>query len=453
MLPFVNFSPDKADEYLSDGMTEELLNALVKAKDLRVPGRSSSFAFKGKTGADLYHQVGDQLHVSAVLEGSVRKAGDKLRVTAKLVNVANGFSLWSEEYDRDMTNIFAVQSDIAARVAEALKVRLLGAAAQPKKPTQSIEAYELYLQGRLLWNRRTEASFTQAIDYFNRAIALDPGYALAYAGLADCYAILSDYGGVPPRETVPKARAAALKAIELDGTLGEPHAALGDTESCFDWDWSGAEAEFRRAIDLNPTYATTHHWFGIALDAQNRLGEAVTEFQLAQDLDPLSPINTQSLADALFRIGKEELAIQILQKQIALDPGYAGTHEQLGICLIWQGKPSEAILELEKAHELYGNAAGWGDCGFAYARSGRASDAQQVLDQLFQLQQGGENVMMEIALVCHGLGDDTRALDYLEKAAEARATGLLYLACSPFWKDLRPHPRAQAILRKMHLVK
>ena len=211
MLPFANLNPDKADEYLSDGITEELLNALSRVDGLRVPGRSSSFAFKGKAEEDLFRKIGEQLHVGAVLEGSVRKAGNQLRISTRLIKVADGFPLWSEEYDRDMTNIFAIQSDIADRVAEALRVRLLSRGTQSRKPTENIEAYKIYLQGRTLWNRRNGESLIKAIDYFNQAIGLDSAYALAYAGLADCYAILDDYSSVPAGETVPKARAAPSK--------------------------------------------------------------------------------------------------------------------------------------------------------------------------------------------------------------------------------------------------
>ena len=453
VLPFENLSADRADEYLSDGMTEELLNALVKLKDLRVPGRSSSFAFKDKNGPELFHQVGEQLHVSAVLEGSVRKAGDKLRVTAKLVNVADGFYLWSEEYDRDMTNIFAVQSDIAARVAGALKVRLLGAAAQPKKPTESIEAYKLYLQGRQLWNQRTGPAVLQAVGYFERAIAEDPSYALACAGLADCYAILDEYAGLPTRETVPKARAAARKAIELDDTLAEPHAALALVRAFYDWDWAGAEAEFRHAIELNPNYATSYHWYGTLLNSEGRFQEAVVQLQRAREIDPLSPVFSPVLAVNLFLSGNESLAIEVLQKQLALTPNFAPAQVQLGELRLMQGKLSEAILELEAARRLAPEYLYClGRLGFAYARAGRGDDARTILGQLLDLQDHGHEAGVEIALVLHGLGNDEEALKWLERAVENRAA-VDELNSLPLWKDLRPHPRAQALLRKMHLVK
>jgi TolB-like protein/Tfp pilus assembly protein PilF len=453
VLPFVNLSPDKTDEYLSDGMTEELLNALSRVEGLRVPGRSSSFAFKGKTEEDLFRKVGEQLHVGAVLEGSVRKAANQLRITTRLIKVADGFPLWSEEYDRDMTNIFAIQSDIAGRVAEALKVRLLSAGTQPRKPTENIEAYKLYLQGRQLWNRRTSRAITQAINCFNQAIAADPAYALAYSGLADCYAILSDYSGAPLREVAPKTRAAALKAIQLDETLGEPHAALGITKANLDWDWPGAEAEFRRAIELNPNYATTHHWFGNVLGSQEKFKEALAEYQRAQELDPLSDIINAMVARGLFATGREELAIQMLQRQMALHSDFEPFHNALGEFYLVKGKLPEAIHELETALQIdKENPAEWGLRGFAYAHAGRVIDAQSLLSELASMRRQGQNVTVEMSWIQHGLGNDSQALDSLEQASEDRAIQLPEPLTSPLWKDLRPNPRAQAILRQMHLI-
>jgi TolB-like protein/Flp pilus assembly protein TadD len=435
-------------------MTEELLNALAKLKGLRVPGRSSSFAFKGKTEQDIFRKVGEQLNVGAVLEGSVRKAGNQLRITARLINVSDGDHLWSETYDRDMTNIFAIQSDIAARVAESLKVQLLRAVAQPKKPTENIEAYKLYLQGRRLWNRRTGESLTQAINYFNQAIALDPAYALAYSALADCYTILEDYSGLPARETVPKARAAATRALELDNTLAEPHAALGLSRAFFDWDWVGAEAELRRAIELNPTYATSFHWLAIVLESQGRFNEALAQELRAREMDPLSPVINVTVGEFLFGSGQEDAAIELLQKQIAFDPGFVPAHYELGKIYLVQGKIPEAILELETAHGLYKkDPFEWSLRGFAYARAGRKEDAERILGQLLELQRQGQSVSVPIATIQHALGNDSQALDFLENAAEERSISLSDLFVSPLWEILRPHPRAKAILRRMNLVK
>jgi len=454
VLPFVSMSADKADEVWSDGMTEELLNVLAKIQGLRVPARTSSFVFKDKK--EDVRKIGELLNVGTVLEGSVRKAGNQLRITAQLINVADGFHLWSETYNRNMTmtNIFAVQSDIAERVAEALKVQLLGAVTREKKPTENIEAYKLYLQGRSAWNRRGE-SLKQAVEYFTQAIEKDPGYALAYAGLADCYVLIPLYAGTPPREAMPKASAAALKALELDGGLAEPHAALGYAKALFEWDWRGAEAEFRRAIALSPNYATAHHWLAVTvLRAQIRGDEALAELQRAQALDPLSPIINVELGEALQLAGKADLGIQVLQKQIALDPAFFMARMYLGIGYLVTGRLTEALVELETAHRLEASATyGSGLLGFAYARTGRTSEAKTNLAQMLELQRQGLDCRVGIALVQHGLGDDEGAQTSLEQAVEEKSVWLWAVNFDPLWKDLRPRPRVQAILRRMNLVK
>ncbi len=455
VLPFVNMSADKADEYLSDGMTEELLNVLAKIKGLRVPGRSSSFAFKGKNEDGIFRRVGELLNVQTVLEGSVRKAGDQLRITAQLINVADGFHLWSETYDRDMTNIFAIQSDIATRVAEALKVQLLGAVAPQKKPTENIEAYQLYLQGRQLWNRRTGETLQQAVKYFEESIAKDPGYALAYAGLADCYVSLPWYAGMPLREAMPKLRAAAAKALELDSSLADPHAALADAKANFDWDWSGAEAEFRRAIALDPNYSSARYWLvASVLRSLRRFDEALAEIKRAQELDPLSPIINLNVGESLSLVGQSDLAIQVLQKQIAWDPTFLQARKALGTVYYHAGKLPEAVTELETMHRLDAGRTYRSDAlGFVYARAGRTNEARTILRQLQELQRQGRDYRVGIALVQHGFGDEEGALASLEQAAEDRAPGLTTVNYESFWNDLRPHPRAQAILKRMNLVK
>jgi serine/threonine-protein kinase len=371
--------------------------------------------------------------------------------------VADGFHLWSDTYDRDMTNIFLIQSDIAGRVAEALKLQLGGAGeGEPiKKPTENLEAYKLYLQSRYHWNQRTSEDIKKAVEYLNQAIAKDASYALAYAGLADCYIVLPKYAGLARRDTLPKARAAALKALELDNSLVEPHATLAATKAFFDWDWLGAEAEFQRAIELNPNYATAHHWLAQSvLLPLGRHDGAVSEMRKAQGIDPLSPIINADLGENLFLGGHEDLAIAVLQKQIALDRSFPKAHEILGRVYLKKGKPKEAVEELETMRRLEGSGTyGLASLGFAYARTGRTNDAQQILRDMLKLQQQGTDCQVGIALVQHGLGEDEQALDSLEKSLGENATGLQYLNVDPFWKDLRSHRRVQAILKKMNLVK
>jgi tetratricopeptide (TPR) repeat protein len=312
----------------------------------------------------------------------------------------------------------------------------------------------MYLEGRYLWNRRAGESLKQAVERFNQAIALDPHYALAYAGLADCYVVLSEYAGLPARETYPKARAAALKALEFDSTLAEPRAALAYVKALLDWDWVGAEAEFRRAIALNPNYATAHHWLSVMLDSLRRYEEALAEIKRAQEIDPLSPIINANVGFEWMQNGRPDLAIEVLQKQIALDPSFVIAHQHLGYVYFSQGKLSEAIAAFETMHRLEGSGGfGLAHLGLAYARAGRTNEAQKILGRMLELQRQGLDCRVDVALVQHGLGDDEAALVSLEQALAEHSFGLDGLNFDPYWKELRPHPRVQAILKKINLVK
>jgi len=340
VLPFVNLGAAGTDEYLSDGISDEIITALSKIRGLKVPARTSCFAFRGKN-VDV-QEVGRRLHVRTVLEGSISVVGNRLRVTAQLIDIADGFHIWSETYDRAIDDLLAIRIDVAARVAEALKGQLLGEDRQQlaKRATENPAAYRLYLQGRYLWNRRTGENLKQAVDHFNQAIGQDPACALAYAGLADCYVVLSQYAGIPAREAFPKARAAALKALELDSSLGEPRATLGFVRAFFEWDWTGGEAEFKRAIELAPNYATAHHWFARTLDALRRHEEALAEATRAREIDPLSPVINANLGLELYLSGKADLAAEAFRDQIALDPSFLVAHHGLGLVYLGEGKDS-----------------------------------------------------------------------------------------------------------------
>ena len=287
VLPFANLSADPDNEFFADGMTDELINALAKVPGLRVVSRTSAFAFKGKQ-IDV-RSIGAQLNVQAVVEGSVRRAGRRLRLSAQLTNVADGYQLWSETFDRELEDVFAIQDELSRGIVRALQIRLLGAesAALVKPSTDDFEAYTLYLKGRHFWNRRTEAGLRLGLDYFEQALARDPGYAPAHAGVADSYAILGFYSSLPPTEAFPKARQAASRALELDPTLAEARPALAYVAMYHDWDWAGAEREFRLAIALNPGYSTTHQWYGNFLSILGRFDESVAEFSRAIALDPV----------------------------------------------------------------------------------------------------------------------------------------------------------------------
>jgi TolB-like protein/Tfp pilus assembly protein PilF len=444
VLPFVNMSADKDTDFFSDGVTEEILNALARTPGLRVTARTSAFAFKGRN--DPLPTIGEALNVTAVLKGTLLKSGDKLRISAQLVRAADSFPLWSGEYDRDMTNIFVVQGDIASRVADALKVQLPQAPVPPKQPTENLAAYQLYLKARQLWNRRSSPAVAQAIDVFNQAIAADPNFALAYAGLADCY-VLPSFTNLPPAEAASKARTAAQKAIDLDGTLGEPHSALAMVLALTDWNWSGAEAQFRRATELNPNYANAHHWLGIIYELERRCTEAVAELQRAQSLDPLSANINSRAGLTLCACGAVDPGIQILQRHLLADPKWVRARSSLAVCYFQQGKLPEAIQELETAKSIAGDPGA--ELGYLYARVGRTNDALEVSRQLSQ----GQPDNAGLALIQHGLGNDAAALDLLDKALAARESGLPWIASSPYWKDLRADPRVLSILGKMNLAK
>jgi TolB-like protein/class 3 adenylate cyclase/Flp pilus assembly protein TadD len=454
VLPFANLSSDKADEYLSDGISEEIITALSKVKGLRVPARTSCFAFKGKN--EDIQNIGRQLRVSTVLEGSVTKSGNKLRVTAQLINVADGFHVWSETYDRPLDDLLAIRTDMAERVAEALKGQLLGEDKQKltKQTTANAEAYRLYVQGRYLWNQRRGDSVKKAAGYFEQALGKDPNYALAYAALADCYVVLPEYAFAPAKQWMPKARAAALRALELDNTLGEAHAALGIIKQNWDWDWPGAEAEFKRAIELNPNYATAHHWYSVWLRSLGRFDEASREIHRAQDLDPLSPIIGLNVGAVLLYNRQNEPAIAEFRKVIELSPDFASAHAFLGSAHTMRGAFSEGIAEFQTVRRLAGSSPyGLGGLGYSYAVSGRTGEARKVLDDLMRFSQQGYDVQLEVAAVYCGLGDREQAFTWLDQGVEARVPTIYDLKTTPVWDNLRSEPKFIELLKKVGLEK
>src|SRR5216110_629213 len=369
VLPFVNMSADKNDEYLSDGMTEELINLLARVPGLRVPGRTSCFAFKGKNEEGIFHQIGEQLHVGTVLEGSVRKAGDKLRVTAQLVKVADGYHLWSEDYDGDVKDIFTFQSNVAKRVVDALQMQLgtNETRALTKKPTENPEAYRLYLLGRNEFGKYSEAGWTSSIRYYEQALKLDPNYALAYCGLADTYAYM---GGVvmPSKEAVAKEKEFAQKALELDPELPEAHlslaCALGGA-----FDWRNAEIEFDRTIELNPNLAWAYEIYAWFLGGLGRLDEAIAKDKKAIELDPLNSFFQSALAYFLYHARRYDDAIVQIKKTLELDPASTLGRHFLGCCLLWKGDTAGAIAEFQRSKIVVTGAWYQGLLGYAYAIS------------------------------------------------------------------------------------
>ncbi|MBI3415732.1 MAG: hypothetical protein HY043_10525 [Verrucomicrobia bacterium] len=453
VLPFVNMSADKADEYLSDGMTEELLNVLTKVKGLRVPGRSSCFSFKGKNEQDIFRKVGEQLHVNAVLEGSVRKAGNQLRITAQLINVADGFHLWSETYDRDMTNIFAIQSDVAQKVTTALKIQLgvEETRALAKKPTENTEAYRLYLLGRYHFAKVTEQGWSTAIDYFNQALQLDPNYALAYCGLADDYG--SMWGQVMPgKEAWAKQNEMARKAVALDPDLADAHLSMGLSLLGL-FDWRGSENEIQRAIELNPKLALAHDQYAWILTCLERFDEAAVEQQKALELEPLSTMINGDLGWQLQAARRYDDAIVQLRKTLKLDPNYFHATFILAWCMLWKGDTVSAIAEFQKAKSIADMP--WVDSGlgYAYAIFGDRAKAEQVLRQLEDLAKQRYVAPGYRVIIYLALGEKEKALDWLEKGYAQLEPGLWELKVTRAYDSVRNEPRFQALLKKVGLDK
>jgi TolB-like protein/Tfp pilus assembly protein PilF len=452
VLPFVNISNDSDNEYFCDGLAEELLNALSKVESLRVAARTSAFSFKGKE-TDI-RDIGAKLSVSTVLEGSVRKSGNHVRISAQLVNVTDGYHLWSEKYDRQLEDIFDIQDEISLAIVDALKVKLLRTEQKVvTRYTDNTEAYQLYLKGRFFVNQRTSQSLLKAIDYFNQAIELDADYALGYAGLADAYMVL----GVPdavtealsPLESLTKARAAAEKALQIDASVGEVYAALAHIK----WkerDWAGAEHDYKRSIELKPQNPIAHFYYAVCLAGLGRCDEAVTEIKRAQELDPLSlPVNA-SVVYVLYLCRQYDEAIRAGQKTLELDPGFALTHQRLGLPYVQKKMYSEAITEFQQAVTNSNRAPQpLISLAHAYAVSGNKVEALKVLAELKALSLGRYVSPYGIAMVYLGLSDNEQALNWLERAYDEQNTELTFLKVEPRLDPLRDDLRFQKLLKQV----
>jgi adenylate cyclase len=452
VLPFVNLSADKNDEYLSDGMTEELLNALTKVKGLRVPGRSSSFAFKGDTAQDIFRKVGEQLHVGAVLEGSVRKAGDKLRITAQLINVADGFHLWSETYDGDMKDILAMQSDVAKRVVQALQVQLGvdEARALTKKPTENAEAYRLYLLGRYHFAKFTRAGWTSAIQYFEQALQVDPNYTLAYCGLADTYGWA---GGqtLSGKEAWAKEMELAQKALALDPNLAEAHLSMG-TALFSVLNPRDSEKELDRAVKLNPNLTLAYDQYGWTFSEMGRYDEAIAAEKKGLELDPLNTLLNTDLGFFYNWARRYDEGMTQLRKTLELDVNNPAAHHAFGWSLHWKGKTVDALAEFQKAAALDDLPWYKGSLGYAYAASGDRAKAEQVLRDLDEMAKTHYVSPASRASICLGLGEKPKALDCLEKAYEDRDPFLWWNA-DQLYDSVRNEPRFQTMMRKVDALK
>jgi serine/threonine-protein kinase len=449
VLPFVNMSADKNDEYLSDGVSEELITALSKITGLQVKARTSSFAFKGKN--EDIQKIGELLHVSHLLEGSVAKAGNKLRITAQLIQASDGNHEWSDTYDREMQDIFAVRSEVAQQVAATLKVRLLGEEKKQldKKPTENLEAYNLYRRGRYYADKLSEEGMAKARPLFEQAIEKDPHFALAYTGLADNYVIAAD-AIIPPREAFSKAKEAALKAIEMDDSLAEAHASLGFVHYHYDWDWAAAEKEFKRAISLNPRSAQSYTLYTHFLAGMRRYDEALNYGRRALELDPLSVSNYWFLGWGAIYAGRYDEAISQYSKAAELDPNNPWTRWFLGRAYLLKGMPQRGVEEMETAlHLSPDDPLGLGFTGYAYAVTGRRAEALKILQRLDELQKHRFVSTIPRVYVYVGLGDKDKAFEWLEKAYQERSDSLAWFKFDPESKSLQSDPRFAVLMRKI----
>ncbi|MEY2496768.1 MAG: hypothetical protein QOD12_324 [Verrucomicrobiota bacterium] len=451
VLPFENHSEEKTTSYFADGIQDEILTRLAKIGALKVISRTSTQHYK--SAPENLPAIAKQLGVANILEGSVQKSGNDVRVNVQLINAATDAHLWAEIYDRKLTDIFKVESEIAAAIAEALQAKLTGAEkkAIAKSPTANPDAYELYLKGRYFWNKRTGADLETSLQYFEQAIARDPNYALAYAGLAESYVLLGLYAVGPPEQSVPKARAAARKALELDGTLAEAHTALGLTLALYDWDFAASAAEFESAIASNPNYATAHQWFGNStLLILGDFDRAIMEGKRAVQLDPLSLVIISDLGGDYIMARRYDEAIAEFKKVLTMDSRFYNARWQMGEALQLKGQLPEAIAEYEKTINEPENPRMLALLSTAYASIGKRDEALKLLARLNEAATRRYVGAYNYALVHVGLGEKEKAVDDLERAYRERSDPhLVNVKFDPMLDPLRGEPRFEALVTKV----
>lgn len=452
VLPFADLSQNRNQAYFSDGLTDELITALSRVEGLRVAARTSSFQFKDRQ-VDV-KEIGRQLHVGAVLEGSVRRSGDHVRITAQLVSTRDGYQLWADAYDRELKDVFGVQEDIARSIIAALQVKLgaRGNRALRARPTGDLQAYDLYLKGRFAWNQRTASGMAQAVHYLEQAVARDSGFALAWAALADAYVLAIPYAGAPRDTDWPKARAAVAKALALDSTLGEAHTALAYGTMIYDWDWPAAEASFRRAIAFDPTYPTGHQWYGDFLWSQGRLREAMDQMREALRLDPLSLVIGAEVGQTYYLLRQQDSAEAQLRATLQLDPNYAHSLYVIGMVYLQQHRYREALDAMQRAQELGGFQEDLaGALASAYAAAGDRAAATRYTTELERRVAARRVGPFALALAYAGQGDLTRAFAQLDRAITVRDIFLPEDFFDPQLDPLRADPRFAAIEARMRV--
>ena len=455
VLPFDNLSNEADQEYLSDGLTEEMITQLARLDPdrLRVTARSSTWKYK-RADRDI-PRLRQELGADYVLEGSVRRAGERVRVTAQLVQVVDQTHIWAETYEREMRDVLVLESEVARSVARAIAMTLAPevearlARARPVRP----ESYQDYLRGRYFWNRRTEAALRQALGYFQQAVAADPGYAPAYSGLADCYSSLgasSVVGGLPPRQAMPEAKAAALKALEIDGSLAEAHTSLAIVHLLYDWDLAASEKEFKRALDLDPDYTAAHHWYSHCLLPLGRTEESLAESRRALELEPLNLVINIHLGWHYLYARQYDEAIEQYRRTLELDPAFPQAKRYAAWAFLQKGRHAEAIAALQAVLSALGRKPEVeAELGHALAVAGRRAEARAVLEGLTQLSSSRYVSPYSVALVHAGLGDRDQALAWLDKAYAERSDYMPYLGLEPMLDSLRSDPRFDALVRRV----
>ena len=452
VLPFVNQNHDADSEYLSDGVTESIINSLTQLPNLKVIARSSVFHFKGKESDPL--TAGNELGVRAVLTGRITQRGDNITISAELTDVRDNKQLWGEKYERKASDLMSLQRDIASQIANNLRLKISGEEhnRMMKHYTDNAEAYQLYLKGRFYWNQRTGEALKRSIEYFQQAIVKDPSYALAYSGMADSYLLLSPYSVSSPQESYPQAKAAAKRALEIDDTLGEAHISLAHALFFTDWNFPDAAREYRRGIELNPNYPTAHHWYGNTyLSRTGRHDEALAEMKRAEDLDPLSLIIRADFAESYLFTRRYDEAIEQLRKTIEMDQSFQYAHWQLGMAYEMKGSFPDAIAEYLKARQLYDDPYVLGLLGHAYAMSGKRDEALKTLNQLKDVAGRRYVPLYTFAMIYAGLGEKDQAFQWLEKSYQAREPKITRIKVEPLLDNLRSDPRFADLVRRIGL--
>jgi len=453
VLPFTNMSADPEQEYFCDGISEELINSLTQISDLRVVARTSAFSFKGKD-ADI-EEIGRKLKVDKVLEGSVRKAGNRLRITAQLINVSDGFHLWSERFDREMQDVFVIQDEITLAIVDKLKIKLLGNEKQGllKRYTDNQEAYGFYLKGRYFFNKMNPGAYEKAIENFEQAIKKEPNNAVAFAGLADSYWWSSFWGNLPPRQTFPKAREAAKRAIAIDDTLGEAHASLASIYTIYDWNWEEAEREFKRALELTPGSAYIYVYYSLYLNLKRRHDEAVTQVRKAQELDPVSNLCNTNLAHRLWQARRYDEAIEEFKKWLVIEPNDWFTHHHLCHLYLEKSMIEEALVEIDKSLELSGGVPmNVANAAMAHYRFGDEKVAERLFESLKKREKHEYIQPMCFVIIYQARGEADQAFEWVKKASEERDSFLPWLRVTPLdCMHFPSDPRIDELLDRLGL--